>query len=248
MSAKGMRRRLAGAGTLRDRVFPANTDLIGVGWSAMYSSGVVVDEVVPSLTSVRVEAYAEEDGAPNAWALQVRAICASAVTNVEIVDDGSSATTRSRRSPTPSRARSARRSLVSATRSARQPAEGEVHITKADPSSDRVDVTAYEDDTGTADSWAVTAFAVCATEPFGLEFVPTPSPAYRSDTTTCPAGKVVIGGGADLGVAAPRDLYVSTLKIGTRQSAEFALASGIEDTGGTNANWTVAAEAICAYP
>jgi len=54
---------------------------------------------------------------------------------------------------------------------------GEVHVTSIVPSSNQVTVTADEDDTGTASQWGIKEYAVCSTEPFGLEIVSSPLPA-----------------------------------------------------------------------
>ena len=76
--------------------------------------------------------------------------------------------------------------------------EGEVHLTSIVPTSDRVTVTAYEDDNGAAQPWAVTASAICAAESFGLQIVSSPSPANQFDATTCPAGRTAIGAGGNV--------------------------------------------------
>jgi len=126
--------------------------------------------------------------------------------------------------------------------------KGEVHVTSIVPSSNQVTVTAYEDDTGTPSQWGIKACAVCATEPFGLEIVSSPSPATGGfDATTCSGGKTAIGGSGSVD-AARHDVDVMGVKIGTYQGFQFATASSSDDVDGTTLSWDTAATVICASP
>lgn len=229
---------------------PAGSVLIGAGWSAR-GDRVVVNEAVPDLSTgtVRVEAWEEEDGSSYSnWTVTARAVCATGVFNVEVVDDGPSAF-----NSNPSRSDTAvcpfgKEVVGVGFDIGNSSSMGEVHVTSIVPSADRVTVTAYEDDTGTADSWAVRAYAVCATEPFGLEIVTSPSPATGGfDATTCPAGKTAIGGGGSVD-AARSDVDIMGVKVGSYMGQEFATASSHEDVDGTTVSWQTAATVICAFP
>jgi hypothetical protein len=111
-----------------------------------------------------------------------------------------------------------------------------------------VTVQGREDENGTANNWFVRAFAICATPPPGLERVSAASPSDSSNkavTATCPAGKELLGTGAEIeggrGQAAPNDVIPgSTLKAVT--------VRGLEDENGTGVNWRARAFAICANP
>ena len=83
------------------------------------------------------------------------------------------------------------------------PGDGDVLIDDVRPNADlqSVTVNALEDETGTTADWAVTAIAICAYPPPGLERVSATSPLNsqnKSVTATCPSGKRVLGTGADL--------------------------------------------------
>lgn len=220
--------------------------VIGAGWAALSSDGVVIDEVVPDVATgtVRVEAWQGDQGAPNPWSVRARAICATGIFNVELVDDGPSAfNSTSSKSDT---ATCPFGKKVVGVGFEIGGASGQVHVADVDPSEDRVEVTAYEDDNFTAANWAITALAVCATEPFGLEFVTSPSPAPGTDTTTCPAGKSAIGAGASVDIAR-NDVSLTDVKVASYAGSQLAVALGREDVDGTGTNWRTAANPICAY-
>lgn len=225
---------------------PTGAVVIGTGWSA--TGRTVVNEAVPdsSTGTVRVQAFEQADGAtfPN-WAVTAKAICATGITGVEVVNNGpstfSSDSSRSDFAECPFGKEVVGVGFdigISAS-------EGEVHLTSIVPTSNRVTVTAHEDDNGTAQSWGVTAYAVCATEPFGLEIVTSPSPATGFDATTCPSGKTAIGGGGVVD-GAEDDVNLNGVKIGSYAGQEFATVSAQEDRDGTISSWETAATVICA--
>src|SRR5262245_39968311 len=127
---------------------------------------------------------------------------------------------------------------------------GDVTLGLVRPNSALTSVTAQgrEDENGTVLNWTVTAYAVCADPPPGLGLVTAASPdnsANKAVTATCPAGKRLLGTGAEVdggaGQAAPNDVIPgSTLRAATVQ--------GLEDENGTSANWHVRAYAICSNP
>jgi hypothetical protein len=163
--------------------------LIGTGWIA---GGAIVDEVVPDLSTgtVRVEAWEPEGGSVRAnWSVTARAICATSVSNVEVVQDGSSAYNSTNAPKSETASCPFAKKLVGLGYEIGTFAEGEVHVTSVVPTDDEVTVTAYEDANGTTESWSVTAYAVCATEPSGLEVVTSTSPSTSSDLTVCRASR-----------------------------------------------------------
>lgn len=229
---------------------PAGSVLIGAGWSAS-GNRVTVNEAVPDLSAgtVRVEAWEQEGGSTfSNWSVTARATCATGILGVEVANDGpslfNSSSSRSDTATCPFGKEVVGVGFdIGITAS-----EGEVHVTSIVPTSNQVTVTAHEDDNGTSQSWGVTAYAVCATEPFGLEIVPSPSPATGGfDATTCPAGKTAIGGGGSVD-AARSDVDLNSVKIGSYMNQEFATAGAHEDRDGTTLSWRVAATVICAFP
>jgi hypothetical protein len=112
-------------------------------------------------------------------------------------------------------------------------------------------VTGIEVDPGTAGNWWVEAYALCASEPAGYEIVlasSTPSSsAVQQIAAVCPAGKRVIGTGAQIN--SWELLTQVTLQL-VRSSGprDIVRATAKEDANGYTGNWVVSAFAICANP
>jgi hypothetical protein len=115
------------------------------------------------------------------------------------------------------------------------------------PALDRVTATAFEDETGTTQSWRVRAWTICGPPPPGLERVVVSSAqsstSERTATAFCPAGKYLLGTGADigngLGEVSLQDVRVDSLLRNVHVVAH-------EDETGTTRQWFVRAYAICA--
>lgn len=130
------------------------------------------------------------------------------------------------------------------------PPDGRVLIdyVRPDAALAKVTVSAHEDEASYATNWTLTAYAVCAPAPAGLQRVAVTgesSSAAKSATASCPAGTKVLGGGGEL-AGAPRQLLLH----GIAPSNDLAkvTVTAYEDETGTAANWTVTAYAICASP
>jgi hypothetical protein len=221
--------------------------LIGTGWIA---GGAIVDEVVPDLSTgtVRVEAWEPEGGSVRAnWSVTARAICATSVSNVEVVQDGSSAYNSTNAPKSDTASCPFAKKLVGLGYEIGTFAEGEVHVTSVVPTEDEVTVTAYEDDNGTTESWSVTAYAVCATEPSGLEVVTSTSPSTSSDLTVCPGVKKAIGAGGAVD-SARNNVDIWYAKTGAYGGYEYGIAGAAETSGATTSNWTITSTVICANP
>ena len=125
-------------------------------------------------------------------------------------------------------------------------APGEVVIDDLVLNYDNVVATSYEVPPGTADTWSLQAFARCGDVggPASRTSVisATNSAIRKTVTTTCPAGQVVYGTGAQVtgatGAVAISDIIPSTTQV-TVSAVEI-------DTWGTAANWSVKAYAFCA--
>jgi hypothetical protein len=111
-----------------------------------------------------------------------------------------------------------------------------------------VRVIAAEIGTGTTANWTMKAYALCASPPLGLQIVRTTSTIdskhAKAVVAQCPAGKRVMGTGAD--IAAPEGNRVMLDEVTPLPDLSGVNAVGTELAGGTTQNWTVSAEAICA--
>ena len=130
------------------------------------------------------------------------------------------------------------------------PGNGDVLIDDVRPSADlqSVTVNAVEDETGTAADWQVSALAVCAYPPPGLERVSATSPLNsqnKSVAATCPSGKRVLGVGADLNTFVGQVLLDD---LRPDAGLTSVTANALEDETGNSTNWSVTAYAVCAAP
>jgi hypothetical protein len=109
-----------------------------------------------------------------------------------------------------------------------------------------VTVNALEDETGTNQNWTLSVGALCATPPPGLERVSATSPLNSSNklvTATCPAGKRVLGAGADI-----NSFNGQVILDDLRPNAALTsvTANALEDETGNPINWSLTAYAVCA--
>jgi hypothetical protein len=108
-------------------------------------------------------------------------------------------------------------------------------------------VTATEDDTGYAGTWAVRAYAICGPKLAGYQVVwqtsPSSSASSRSATATCPNGKKVISAGA--AVANGGGDVVLQLIV-PNNNLDWVAVNAYEDETGYNGNWQLTAYAVCA--
>ncbi|GAA2605332.1 hypothetical protein [Paractinoplanes durhamensis] len=109
-----------------------------------------------------------------------------------------------------------------------------------------VTVRAFEDETGAANTWFVTAFAVCANPVAGLSVQFNSSetaspPAQLATQVFCPAGTRALSGGGTInsgfGQVDSASLFVS---------GDHVNFSSAEDRNGYASNWSRTAYAVCA--
>ena len=109
-------------------------------------------------------------------------------------------------------------------------------------------VKGVEDETGASSLWKAEAVAICATPPAGLVRVAATSPlnsSNKSVTATCPAGKRVLGTGADIN-AGNGQVGIDDMRPNPGLTAVTVQA--LEDETGQAGPWNVTAYAICANP
>src|SRR6266487_21850 len=114
---------------------------------------------------------------------------------------------------------------------------------------DRFVVSASEDETGFAGSWAAQAYAICADPLPGLEIVSASAPGsgfFTGVSASCPAGKSAIGAG---GLIAGGQGQVALDTLGEGSSLSFrTTAAGTTDLNGFAGTWSVTAYAVCMTP
>lgn len=127
---------------------------------------------------------------------------------------------------------------------------GQVVLHNIRPSADlkSVVVQGLEDENGTTAPWALTAIAICATPPPGLQRVAATSVSDSLDkeaTATCPSGKKLLGVGGEISGGGGEVALNDVIPVSGLQSA---IVRAAEDQNGTSANWSVTAFAVCANP
>jgi hypothetical protein len=127
---------------------------------------------------------------------------------------------------------------------------GQVIFDDLTPAADLKSVTVKgaEDETGFPVSWTVQALAICATPPPGLQRVSATSPlnsSNKSVTATCPAGKRVVGTGADINAG---NGQVAIDDMTPNAGLTAVTVQALEDQNGQAGPWNVIAYAICANP
>ncbi len=116
------------------------------------------------------------------------------------------------------------------------------------PSSDlkTVTVRGVEIPGSVDNDWSVTAYAICANTPAGLQRVPfatlSDSDSHKSVSGSCPAGKALYGTGVEVAVGNGHVLLSGVNVIGNDQVHVWA----DEIVGGYAGNWTLTAYGICA--
>ena len=117
------------------------------------------------------------------------------------------------------------------------------------PSADLASVTvnAVEDGTGTAGTWTVTAYAICAGPVTGVERTAqtsvTDSSISKVVTGPCPTGKVLVGTGGEINSANGQVVLDAAFPTVALDGAGFA---AWEDDTGNAGTWSLTSYAICA--
>jgi hypothetical protein len=199
---------------------PSGKQVIGVGGFINYGpdasfGNVVLNGLWPQLFSAFQAALVQggetDAGEPGMWNLARQATCSDPVPGFELkvfttsTDSAPSGfkrlSARDARCPDGKKVLSAGGQVSGANG---LPQRGNVIIDDITPSADLtgVNVTAWEDATGTTDNWRLLAFLVCADPLPGLELVTSTSYvnsfAYKSATVTCSAGKRVLSAAGDI--------------------------------------------------
>lgn len=225
---------------------PAGKVVVGAEYSISNGLGsVVLDDLVPTQSSVRVGAREDANGTTTSWLVRATAVCANPLPGYEII---------TAKSPATSEGKSAIASCPAGKQLIGSGANmdggfGEVVLDALIPSTSSLTVTSFEGDNGgTANNWSVTARAICANPLPGRQVVFATSAstsAGKAQDVLCPIGTQPISAGFDV-FGAPGELI--TTGMFTSPLAPTATAAALEDDNGTAASWTVRAFGICATP
>jgi hypothetical protein len=227
---------------------PTGKQLTGLGGDIAGGGGdVILDELEPTttaLTSALVVAGEDEDGTTANWSVRAFAICADAaerVVTTPIVSDSNDKEATAN-CPAPKQVTGAGGDITSGG--------GQVRLDRIVPGSGLTGVTVFgfEGAPGFLGNWSVRAYAICAPPMPGLELVSATSaagspPSASVTTPPCPAGKSVVGVGADINTGSSQ-IFMTEVRPASNLSTGFALA--FEDEDGLGASWSLTAYAICA--
>jgi hypothetical protein len=228
-------------------VCPAGKQVTGGGGDITGGGGqVLIDDLVPSATGVGVTGLEDETGTSSSWLLRAYAICATPLPGLEVV---------SNESPFDSSPKNITATCPSGKRVVGAGGDITGGVGQAvlnnllpNPALTSTTASAFEDENGYANNWSVSAHAICANPPPGLELVTAvsdPDSDPGSVAATCPSGKNLIGTGAlitsGLGQVVLDDVRPDA-------ALTRVTVTAFEDENGTASNWTVAANAICANP
>jgi hypothetical protein len=200
----------------------------------------------PGLKSVTVSGREDGSGFAGNWGMSAYAFCATPLPGLERVV-ATSATNSSNKSisavcPGGKKLLGAGGEITNGS--------GQVVLDELRPRADLTGVliTGLEDGNGYAGNWSVTAYAVCATPPAGLQRAAATSASDTNDKSVqanCPGGKRPLGTGGEVnsgGGQVSMDLSPFTVV----DDVVGANARAFEDDTGFTGNWSVTAYAICA--
>ena len=197
----------------------------------------------PELTAVHVQGLEDENGAASTVFTHAHAFCATPPPGLErvVVASASTSANKSVTAPCP-----AGKALLGAGGEIAGGA-GQVAVDDIKPgfALSGVTVGGDEDENGFAGSWSVTAYAICAVPPAGLEAKVETSATdsdWKLSSPTCSEGKQLIGTGAELGGGAGRVI----VGFDPQPGLDSVLITAGEDENGTATNWFVRGYAICA--
>jgi len=222
---------------------PAGTVVVGTGVTLQYGFGqVLVNHVVPTETFVIAGAYEDETGLTTAWSVTALATCANRPSNYQIAQtdsgpSGANPKTQSVYCPGETKPLGLGFQVYDGN--------GQVTVTGAQAilgTSDRVMVSATEDDTGLSVDWKVKAYAICAENVTGLEVRSETDPfaqTYEIDHAWCSTGKVAIG----VGYSFYLNSNVLMTHAYTSGNSSSVIAS--EDEDGPSMVWVFTVDAIC---
>ncbi|WP_412539985.1 hypothetical protein R8Z50_29790 [Longispora sp. K20-0274] len=220
---------------------PAGKQVVGAG---AYIDGVegqvILDDLIPTATTVRATGYEIQGGTTANWWIRAFAVCASPLPGYEIVTTAGASSSANK---TATAACPAGKQVIGSG-AAVTGGLGQVVMGTMQPSSTGTTVIGYEDADGTAATWYLTAYAICATAPAGTEIVTSTTLSdslNKSASPTCPAGKLPLGQGWAITTTEPGRV-VSDIAMPTANGA-MAVA---RESGAVGTSWSLSARVVCA--
>jgi len=205
--------------------------------SASAQGLVAVDRLEPLANGVGFAGRISNIGVPPAWRMTVQAVCVTPPAGYQIVrvDGAINEEYVTATCPTQKTVIGGGGRINSGT--------GEVILDQVVPSFTLSSVTSRGvtvDGTPPPD-WSVTTWAVCATNPAGVERITFNSGSsgddHKSVSWSCPAGKALYSGGFDIN-GANGDVFLSGLNIGPTDRVHVW-------ADGSEPNWSLAAYGVC---
>jgi hypothetical protein len=223
---------------------PAGKRVIGTGFYIDGVEGrVSIDDLIPTATTVLATGYETQPGTNAIWWIRAFAVCANPLPGLEIVAVSSGADSMTKATtatcPAGKQALGSGAAIAAGT--------GEVMLDALVPSGAAVSAVAYEDGDGTTAAWTLSAFAICASAPAGLQVVASRTvndSTNKFDTPTCPAGTVPLSLGWDISSRAAGEILIDI----AMPTATGALVAAREGGAGVSTSWTLTTRAVCATP
>ena len=225
---------------------PVGKRLLGGGGDIFGGLGQVeMDRLRPGPLGLTVIANEDEDGTDDNWMVHTYSICADPIPGLEIV--AATGPSNSNNKHMTAACPAGKRLVGAGGEIVGEESLVVMNDLIPNPELTKVVVRGVENQNGTADDWLVRAYAICANPLAGLELVTGASannsePA-KSGLASCPAGKRVLGAGAEiiggLGQVVLDDMIPSA-------GLTSVTVTGREDQDGTAEDWRARAYAICA--
>jgi hypothetical protein len=228
---------------------PAGKQVVGAAGHKSFAAGgqALVSRIRPNpgLTSVTVSGVEDETGYTGDWGVSAWAFCATPLPGLARVAATSATNSTNKSFPVSC---PAGKKLLGAGGEITGGA-GQVVLNTVRPNSglSSANAAGLEDGDGFAGNWSVTAYAVCANPPSGLQRVTDTSASDSTDKTVpanCPLGTRPLGIGGEVTNGAGQvsmDLLPGTVG----DDLVGANARAFEDESGYAGNWSVTAYAIC---
>jgi hypothetical protein len=233
---------------------PAGKKVVGAGGFVAQAGGVVplqgqvlLDGIVPTsnLSGVRAEGVEDETGFAGDWRVRAVATCASPPAGLQRL--AATSDTNSANKGVTVTCPTGKRVLGAGGETNGGARQVLMRAVRPDSALKAVTVLGVEDGTGFTGNWSVTAYAICASPPAGLQMVTAstvPDSTDRATTAFCPGGKRVLGAGGEI-VNGGGQVAMDFLLPSHLNSFE-ALVNGSEDETGYSGTWSVKAIAVCA--
>lgn len=227
---------------------PAGKRVVGsgadIGGIPAGSGAVVLDDVIPTSTTVTAYAYEVENGTSASWAIRAWAVCGNP--NGSTVTSSRVSVTSSNNKPVTVTCPVGK--VVLGSGASITGGRGEVVIDEIIPTTTTVTASGAEDPTGGGyfPDWSIRAYAICGDEPGGRTIVSrtsTTSSVDKGGSAPCPAGKVVFGGGFDI-IGGAGETFIDDFIPTNASVLTFAMEhnDGSDDNG---RDWSLRSYAIC---